>query len=61
LASVCLRDAVVVQVAVGLHAEELRGQVLTVLGVPAGHADKRRIFGEAPRGCLSSPTAMPMS
>ena len=41
-----LRDAVVVQVAVGLHPEELRGQVLAVLGVPAGHADKRGILGE---------------
>lgn len=34
-------------VAVGLHAEELGGQVLAVLGVPPGHPDKRRVLGES--------------
>jgi hypothetical protein len=45
LASV-LRDAVVVQVAVGLHAEELGGEVLPVLGVPGRHSHKRGVLGE---------------
>ena len=41
-----LRDAVVVQVAVGLHPEELGGEVLPVLGVPARHAHQCGILGE---------------
>ena len=47
-----LRDAVVVQVAVGLHAEELGGEVLAVLGVPARHAHQRGVLGERAAGVL---------
>ena len=47
-----LRDAVVVQIAVGLHPEELGGQVLAVLGVPARHTDQRGILGERAAGVL---------
>ena len=39
-----------VQIAVGLHAEELRGQVLAVLGVPARHAHQRGVLGEGAAG-----------
>lgn len=39
--------AVLVAVAVGLHAEELRRQILTVLGVPTRHADQCRVLGES--------------
>ena len=36
----------VVQISIGLHPEELGGEVLTVLRVPARHPDQRGIFGE---------------
>ena len=36
----------VVQVAVGLHAEELGGEVLAVLGIPARHPDQGGVLGE---------------
>jgi hypothetical protein len=37
---------VVVEIAVGLHPEELRGEVLAILGVPARHTHQRRVFDE---------------
>ena len=45
----------VVEVPVGLHPEELGGEVLTVLGVPTRHAHQRGIFGEGPPGVLVHP------
>jgi hypothetical protein len=47
-----LRTAVVVQIAVGLHAEELGGEVLAVLRVPAGHPHQGRVLGERAAGVL---------
>ena len=61
LASVSLRDAVVVQVAVGLHPEELRGQVLPVLGIPAGIPTQAGILGEGAARMFVEADAMPMS
>ena len=42
----------VVEVAVGLHPEELGGEVLPVLGVPARHAHQGGILGEGTTGVL---------
>src|SRR6185312_3467657 len=39
-------DAMLVQVAVGFHAEELGGEVLPVLGIPARHPHQSRVLGE---------------
>ena len=47
-----LRDAVLVEVVIGLHPEELRGDELSVLGVPLRQCELGRVVGERPAGVL---------
>ena len=44
-----------VEVVVGLHAEELRGDELAVLGVPLGQCELGRVVGERSAGMLVQP------
>ena len=50
-----LRDAVLVDVVVGLHAEELGGDELAVLGVPLRQRELGGIVGEGAAGVLVQP------
>ena len=50
-----LRDAVLVEVVVGLHAEELGGDELAVLGVPLGQRQLGRVVGERAARMLVQP------
>ena len=50
-----LRDAVLVDVVVGLHPEELRGDELTVLGVPLRQRELGRVVGERTARVLVQP------